>query len=73
MSLRLVPVAFVDAHAFVADHHLHHRAPAGMKYCVDIATEDGVLRGVANVAHLLGSHRVTGVAPQRPSGEHGVW
>ena len=48
-QLRLVPVSFADACAFVADHHRHHRAPVGMKYCVGVATGDGVLRGVAIV------------------------
>jgi hypothetical protein len=49
MSLHLVPVSFADACAFVADHHRHHRAPIGMKYCVGVATDDRVLRGVAIV------------------------
>lgn len=48
-QLHLVPVSFADACRFVADHHCHHRAPVGMKYCVGVATGDGVLRGVAIV------------------------
>lgn len=48
-ALRLVPVSFVDACAFIADHHRHHQPPIGMKFCVGVATTDGVLRGVAIV------------------------
>lgn len=45
-ELRLVPVSFSDACAFVAEHHRHHKPPQGMKFCVGVASND-VLRGVA--------------------------
>ncbi len=45
-KLHLVPVSFRDACAFVVMHHRHHDAPVGCKYCVGVADEDGVLRGV---------------------------
>jgi hypothetical protein len=49
MALRLVPVSFADACAFVAEHHRHHQAPAGHKFSVGVSDEHGVLRGVAIV------------------------
>lgn len=46
-ALRLVPVRFADAVAFVAMHHRHAGPPVGCKFCVGVADEDDVLRGVA--------------------------
>jgi hypothetical protein len=48
-ALRLVPVRFTDACGFVVMHHRHHTAPVGCKFCVGVASEDDVLRGVAIV------------------------
>lgn len=48
MSLRIVPVSFADACAFVAAHHRHHAAPVGHKFSLGVA--DGAqLVGVAIV------------------------
>ena len=49
MSLRLVPVRFRDACGFVAMHHRHHNPPPGCKFCVGVADDEDVLRGVAIV------------------------
>jgi hypothetical protein len=49
VSLHIVPVAFPVACAFIAAHHRHHQPPVGMKFCVGVATDDQVLRGVAIV------------------------
>jgi hypothetical protein len=48
MSLRIVPVSFADACAFVAEHHRHHQPPVGHKFSIGVA--DGAqLVGVAIV------------------------
>lgn len=47
MSLRLRPVEFKEACAFVARVHRHHDAPVGHKFSVGVEDEGGVLRGVA--------------------------
>lgn len=49
MSLRIVPVKFADACGFVAMWHRHHAPPVGCKFCIGVAGEDDVLRGVAIV------------------------
>ncbi|MFE4915850.1 XF1762 family protein [Streptomyces sp. NPDC056652] len=49
MDLHLVPVRFRDAAAFVAMWHRHNQPPVGCKYCIGVADNDGVLRGVAIV------------------------
>lgn len=36
-QLHIVPVAFVDACAFVGEHHRHHRRPVGHKFSIGVA------------------------------------
>lgn len=48
MSLRIVPVSFADACAFVAEHHRHHDAPRGHKFSIGVA-QGAQLVGVAIV------------------------
>jgi hypothetical protein len=46
--LRVVPVTFRQACAFIAEHHRHHRSPRGMKFAVGVA-RGARLVGVATV------------------------
>lgn len=55
MSLRVVPVTFADACAFVAAHHRHHQPPVGHKFSLGVATGD-VLVGVAMVGRPVARH-----------------
>ena len=48
MSLRVVPVTFAQACAFITDWHRHHRPPQGHKYSLGVADGE-VLVGVAVV------------------------
>lgn len=48
-DLRLVPISFGDACGFVKLWHRHLDAPVGCKFCVAVADEADVLRGVAIV------------------------
>lgn len=54
--LHVVRVSFDDACAFVAAWHRHHEPPVGHKYSLGVATEDGVLRGVAIVGRPVARH-----------------
>ncbi|PZX32039.1 hypothetical protein C7416_102199 [Cupriavidus phytorum] len=47
MSLRVVPIAFADANAFVRRFHRHHKAVTGHKFSVAVADGVGDVRGVA--------------------------
>jgi hypothetical protein len=47
-QLRIVPVTFRQACAFIAEHHRHHRPPRGMKFAVGVA-RGGRLVGVATI------------------------
>jgi hypothetical protein len=48
VSLRLVPVSFAEATAFITDWHRHHRPPRGHKFSLGIAFGDELV-GVAVV------------------------
>ncbi|WP_116378603.1 XF1762 family protein [Cupriavidus taiwanensis] len=48
MALRVVPVSFAEANAFVSQHHRHHKPVVGTKFCVAVADGDDVA-GVALV------------------------
>jgi hypothetical protein len=56
MSLHLVPVRFQDAAAFVAMWHRHNAPPIGCKFCIGVADDDGVLRGIAIVGRPVARH-----------------
>ena len=46
-SLRVAPITFKDASAYINQHHRHHNATIGCKFCISIVDADGQLRGVA--------------------------
>ena len=48
-ELRVVPVGWRDAAAFVDLWHRHLRRPVGHKFCLGVANDDDVLVGVAIV------------------------
>ncbi|NHF62251.1 XF1762 family protein [Microcella pacifica] len=48
MSLRIVPVSFATACAFVAEHHRHHEPPRGHKFSIGVARGEQLV-GVAIV------------------------
>jgi hypothetical protein len=49
VGLHLTPVRFRDAAAFVAMWHRHNVPPIGCKFCIGVADDHGILRGVAIV------------------------
>lgn len=54
--LHIVPVTFREACAFVDAWHRHHKPPRGHKFSLGVATEDGVLHGVAMVGRPVARH-----------------
>ena len=54
--LRLVPVSFSDAAAFVGMWHRHHRPPVGHKFSVGVADGAGTLHGVAVIGRPVARH-----------------
>ena len=49
MGLRIVPVNWDDACGFIDMWHRHHKPPRGHKFCLGVADDLDVLRGVATV------------------------
>lgn len=58
--LRIVPVTFADACAFVTAWHRHHSPPVGHKFSIGVA-RDTVLVGVAIVGRPVARHFDNGV------------
>jgi hypothetical protein len=56
VSLRLVPVTFRTACGFVEMWHRHHSAPVGCKFCIGVADDGDVLRGVVIVGRPVSRH-----------------
>lgn len=56
MSLNLVPIRFRDASDFVGMWHRHHQPPVGCKFCIGVADDEGVLRGVAIIGRPVARH-----------------
>lgn len=55
-ALRLVPISWRTAVDFVVRHHRHHQPPAGCKFLVGVASDDGVLRGVLVAGRPVARH-----------------
>lgn len=55
MTLRLVPVSFADASAFVATWHRHHKPPTGHKFSIGVAAGTQLV-GVAMVGRPIARH-----------------
>ena len=55
MSLRLVPVTFAEAKAFVAMWHRHNQPPVGHKFSIGVADDDRLV-GVAMVGRPVSRH-----------------
>lgn len=45
--MELVPINLKTANAYVTDHHRHHRAVAGCKFCIGLLDNSGELCGIA--------------------------
>jgi len=55
VSLRIVPINFADACAFVAEWHRHHEPPVGHKFSVGAAEGDRLV-GVCIVSRPVARH-----------------
>jgi len=60
MALRLTPVTWPEATAFITEHHRHHTPPRGWKF--GVAVTDGTdVRGVITVGRPVARHLDDGV------------
>ena len=54
--LAIVPCDGKAAEAFIRQHHRHHLPPQGYKFCLAVADEAGMVRGVATVGRPVARH-----------------
>lgn len=45
--MHIAPISFREASAYINQHHRHHRATVGCKFCISVVGDDGLVRGVA--------------------------
>lgn len=45
--MRIAPITFKEASAYINKHHRHHRATIGCKFCISVVDDNGQLHGVA--------------------------
>lgn len=60
-GLRVVPLTQDQAAAFIAQHHRHHGASRGAKFCIGAMRDDGVLVGVAMAGRPVARSYDTGL------------
>lgn len=61
VRLRIVPITFRDAAAFVEMWHRHHKAPLTHIFSIGVADDDDVLRGVAMIGRPVARHYADGM------------
>jgi len=59
MSLRITPINFDEANAFVLVHHRHHAPVVGCKFCIAVSDGDKIV-GVAMVGRPVSRHQDNG-------------
>ena len=55
-KLRIIPLTFRAASAFVARLHRHNKPPRGCKFCIGVVDEQNELRGVAQCGRPVARH-----------------
>lgn len=45
--MHIAPITFREASEYINQHHRHHNATIGCKFCISVVDDDGQLRGVA--------------------------
>lgn len=58
--LTIVPCELDEANAFVAEYHRHHKPVVRDKFRMAVATDDGVIHGVAMVGRPIARNRADG-------------
>lgn len=59
--MRIAPITFKEASAYINQHHRHHKATIGCKFCISVVGDDGQLHGVAVCGRPVSRHLDDGV------------
>jgi len=63
MNLRIVPITFRQACAFIDAHHRHHRPPQGMRFAIGVTAKHSLV-GVATVGRPVARHHDDGATAE---------
>lgn len=55
-SMRIAPITFKAASEYINQHHRHHNATIGCKFCISVVDDDGQLHGVAVCGRPVARH-----------------
>ena len=59
--MRVAPITFKEASAYINQHHRHHKATIGCKFCISVIDDSGQLHGVAVCGRPVSRHLDDGV------------
>lgn len=45
--MKVAPITFKEASAYINQYHRHHHATVGCKFCISVVDDDGQIHGVA--------------------------
>ena len=45
--MKIAPITFKEASAYINKHHRHHRSTIGCKFCISVVDDNGQIHGVA--------------------------
>lgn len=54
--MRVKPITFKEASVYINEHHRHHSATVGCKFCISIIDDNGQLHGVAVCGRPVSRH-----------------
>ena len=54
--MRVAPITFKEASAYINQYHRHHSATVGCKFCISVVDDDNQLHGVAVCGRPVSRH-----------------
>ena len=63
-NITVIPITLKQANEFVIEHHRHHKAVQGCKFCVGAVDNSGDLRGVAIVGRPVSRYLDNGLTAE---------
>lgn len=54
--MKISPITFKAASAYINQHHRHHKASVGCKFCISVVDDNGHLHGVAVCGRPVSRH-----------------
>ena len=54
--MKIAPITFKAASAYINEHHRHHKASIGCKFCISVRDDSGQIHGVAVCGRPVSRH-----------------